>query len=254
MANFCINCGAPLEDGAKFCTNCGAAREGDKISSLNGKQNSLDPKIRRMQIDRPLNNQGSGSNKNIMIGVLIGLLIILGAGCGYYYYTAQQSALEIATKTAAEKAAQEQAQKDKADADTAKAKADKTTVDSSVKDQGNRNAVYARATLSRLDSGEAALSELASKINSGTYPRNVLLRQEANLVEGIENRRSALQNEVQADASIVSRANDLFSIQIKRANCMARGIQGEQDQYRIGGNYYDQFQDQYAAFKQDTGL
>ena len=105
MANFCINCGAPLEDGAKFCTNCGASREGDKISSLNGKQNSLDPKIRRMQIDRPLNNQGAGSNKNIMIGVLIGLLIILGAGCGYYYYTAQQSALEIATKTAAEKAA-----------------------------------------------------------------------------------------------------------------------------------------------------
>ncbi len=179
-------------------------------------------------------------------------LIILGAGCGYYYYTAQQSALEIATKSAAEKAAQEQAQKDKADAD--KAKADKTTVDSSVKDQGNRNAVYARATLSRLDSGEAALSELASKINSGTYPRNVLLRQEANLVGDIENRRSALKNEVQADASIVSRANDLFSIQIKRANCMARGIQGEQDQYRIGGNYYDEFQAQYAAFKQDTGL
>ena len=25
MANYCKNCGSPLEDGVKFCTSCGAA-------------------------------------------------------------------------------------------------------------------------------------------------------------------------------------------------------------------------------------
>ena len=247
MAKFCIKCGAPVEDGSKFCTKCGAVMDGVKLSNLHEKGNADGSKMGQMEIQKSGNNQGNGSNKNIMIGILIALLVLIGAGSGYYYYTVQQSTAEMATKSAAEKATQEQAAKDKTEADKAKA-------DSSAKEQKNHNEAYARAAVSRLDSGEAALSEFASKINSGTYPKSVLLKQESNLVEDIENRRGTLKNEVQPDAGVVSTANELFSIQIKRANCMAKGIQGEQDQYRIGGNYYDQFQAKYADFKKDNGV
>jgi hypothetical protein len=84
MAAFCVNCGAPLSEGAKFCSKCGATVT-PSTPPLTG---SVAPAP-----GAPAAAQGSNTVVKVIIGVVAAfvLLMMLGAGaCFYIGYRAKQ--------------------------------------------------------------------------------------------------------------------------------------------------------------------
>lgn len=225
MPNFCIKCGTKLDESVKFCPVCGCSTDAKEAASA-----KISLPLRKSEKIYPAKKS---NNKNIaIIACLVVFIILLGAVGGYYFYTQQkQKAISVA--------AQEQA---------AKTASDKITA--AKQEERNKIKMYARNTVENLKQGQIDLKNLADDINSGYYDKDTLLRRESNIVALIENRRTGLKSQMQpSDTSIIAKSDELFSIQIQRANCMARGMQGDTHQYSIGRKYSDDFDGLLYEFK-----
>ena len=248
MSKFCMKCGARLEENVKFCKSCGTpvdgtARKEESRHDVSTAPPRLEPV--RQEKAAPANTQGSSKG---IIALLVLVIIALCGGGGYYYYHSQQ----MAAQEAASKAEEQQAAEEKSAAETAAAK---EAADKETKAKQEKVTAYARAAIKELNENEEALSTLASNINSGRYIPSQLLRMATDASSQIERNRNNMKKAEQVDnAALINEVDDLFSIQSKRAACMSKGIQGETDQYRIGGNYYDEYQSKVNAFKQKYGI
>lgn len=243
MAKFCMKCGASLEENVKFCKACGTPVNGTvkraEASLPDSATSRMESQVRNKKA-MPVKSQGS--NQGLVV-VLILIIIALCGGGGYYFYHTQQ----LATQEAALRAEEQKAAEDKAAA--------KETADKEAQAKKEKVTAYARAALGELNENEETLSTLASNINSGRYTRPQLLRMVTDASSQIEKHRNNMKNKAQVDdATLINEVDELFSIQSKRAACMSNGIQGEKDQYRIGGNYYDEYQSKSNVFKQKYGI
>lgn len=234
MAKFCMKCGAKMAENEKFCKACGSPVDGStkkttvaKPTAVAASRNEQVRQRNAMQVKTQSSNKG-------LIAVLVLVIIALCGGGGYYYYHTQQiAAQEAAVRDEEQKASEEK---------EAQAKKEKVMA-------------CARSAVSELNENEETLSSLATSINSGRYPPIQLLRMATEASSKIERNRNNMKNKEQVDdAALINEADELFSIQSKRAACMSKGIQGETDQYRIGGNYYDEYQSKLNAFKQKYGI
>ena len=243
MAKFCMKCGAKLEGNVKFCKACGTPVDGSTSQPVS----TGVPVSTQVRLTKS-NHTGSQSSNKGLIAVLVLVIIALCGGGGYYFYhTQQMAAQEAASRAEEQKAAEEKA--------AAEAAAAKEAADKEAKEKKEKATAYARAAVSGLNENEETLSSLASNINSGRYSPSQLLRMATNASSQIERNRNNMKNKEQVDdAALINAADELFSIQSKRAACMSKGIQGETDQYRIGGNYYDEYQRKSNAFKQKYGI
>ena len=68
-SGFCENCGAPLEPGMRFCEGCGQP-------------------IAAAAPPTPAAPAGGGSGKTGLIAVIVGLVVVIWAGAGYYFWQA----------------------------------------------------------------------------------------------------------------------------------------------------------------------
>lgn len=248
MAKFCMKCGASLEENVKFCKACGTPVNGTvkraEASLPVSGTSRMESQVRNKKA-MPVKSQGSNQG---LVAVLILIIIALCGGGGYYFYHTQQ----LAAQEAAVRAEEQKAAEDKAAAEAAAAK---EAADKEAQAKKEKVTAYARAAVSELNENEETLSTLASNINSGRYTRPQLLRMVTNASSQIEKHRNNMKNKAQVDdATLINEVDELFSIQSKRAACMSKGIQGEKDQYRIGGNYYDEYQSKSNVFKQKYGI
>ncbi len=232
-----MKCGAELEGNVKFCKSCGHPVDGKKTAEIVNTAGGVTSK-------KPSHGGAKSSGGNgFLIAVLVFIIIALCGGGGYYYYHTQQvAAQEKEQKAAEEKAAAEEAAAKEAAAKEAEAK--------EAADKKQQMSAYAQSVVVELNKNEQALSSLASDINSGRYPKDRLLRFATNVSSQIEKGRNDAKSKNQVnDVTMINEVDDLFSIQNKRAACMSKGIQGDRDQYRIGGNFYDEYQNKMNAFK-----
>ena len=248
MAKFCMKCGASLEENVKFCKACGAPVDGIvkiKEPSQPARVNQTQSEPVRTTKAAPAKTQSS--NKGIIVILVLVIIVLCGGGGYYYYHTQQIAAQEVAAKAAEQKAAEEKAAAEEAAA--------KEAAEKEAQAKKKKITAYARAAISELNENEETLSTLAANINSGRYVPSQLLRMATNVSSKIEKNRNNMKNKEQVDdATLINEVDELFSIQSKRASCMSKGIQGETDQYRIGGNYYDEYQSKFNAFKQKYGI
>ena len=217
MAGFCTHCGAPLEGDAKFCVECGASAVREKTKPVPAPQ----PLVMQQPAPRVV-VQSDSSNKGV-ITLLLVIIVMLAVGGGYLYMeNSQQPAAVAVTQHKVS------AQAEKRD--------------------GTRE--YAAAAVAAFRENEESLTSLAAAINSGSYSQPSLLNMASNTMNKINARRTnAQQKSSSADASMAREINDMFDLEAKRAECMRQGIKGNMDQYRIGGEYYDQFQVRFEALK-----
>ncbi len=114
---------------------------------------------------------------------------------------------------------------------------------------------YIEHTVASLSSNEETLADLASKINSGKYAAADLLNYDKQAKDLIQKRYLDLQKQFAIDDPALKReAEELFSLQVRRVECMRQGIMGNQEQYGVGSRYYDQFQERYESLKQRITL
>ena len=59
---------------------------------------------------------------------------------------------------------------------------------------------------------------------------------------------------VPSDPQVAKDVDELFNIQIQRANFMADGVRGDTSKFAVGGQYYDMFYEKLAAFKKAHGV
>ena len=127
MTKYCSKCGAPLKPGQKFCANCGAV-VGTEIPE-NQDRTQILPNV-PPQSSRPIRQPGQSyipkkqigyssmnhdrSNKqNVIIGLLVGIIVLLIGGFGFYVYSsshqeASQERTEPAPPSSPSKAVEEQ--------------------------------------------------------------------------------------------------------------------------------------------------
>lgn len=240
MERFCPKCGAPLRESSKFCQKCGQS-----IAMTN----EAIPKVQSMSMNTKNNNNKESKN---LITILVIIVLLLGAGGGYYYTQMQQQQEQA---LADKKAAEDDAARANAEAEVAKSAAEQAKSDNEIKIRKEKDKAYIKNAIVRLEQGETDLANLSSSINSGKNTKAYLLRVESNIVSAIEGRRSNLKQQVQPEtASLINEADILFSLQINRANCMFKGIQGDTSQYAVGGNYYEEFQNKYNVLKKANDL
>ena len=114
---------------------------------------------------------------------------------------------------------------------------------------------YVVAAVTSFRDNEEALAALAAAINSGSYSQGILLDRASSTIQKVNTSRAGLQKKADGTNADLSREiNELLDIEVKRAECMRQGLQGDTDQYRVGGEYYDQFQVRFEALKGHYGL
>ena len=226
MAKFCTECGAPLEDNAKFCVECGATvpEERIKVNSVSEPPQSNSQQVVPQVIIRE-NDSGS---KGVIVLLLI-IIVILAVGGSYLYLDSQQEPAAVVVHH------------------------DKAPSVPKEKTDGEREYVTAAVTAFR--ENEESLASLAAAINSGSYSQVSLLNMASDTVHKVNTHRAQVQQKASSvDASVSKDINEMFDIEVKRVECMRQGIQGNTDQYRVGGEYYDQFQLRFETLKGRYGL
>lgn len=89
MAAFCVNCGAPLSEGAKFCSKCGTT-VAPSTPSVAG---SVAPRPAAPLAGTPAPSQGSNTVLKVVIGavaVFVFLSMLAAGACFYLGYRAKQ--------------------------------------------------------------------------------------------------------------------------------------------------------------------
>ena len=88
MANFCMKCGAKLEENVKFCMVCGASVD-ETEKKMASSQYVGNVQTRTEPKRQP--KTGNGSGKGIIVALGLVVLALCSAG-GYYYYQAHKTA------------------------------------------------------------------------------------------------------------------------------------------------------------------
>ena len=224
MSGFCTQCGAKLEDDANFCVECGftAVREAPQHAP------APQPVVMQPPVPQVVIRQGDSANKGVIVLLLV-IIVMLALGGGYLYMdnNKQQPMVAALHQT--------------------KSPADKP--------KKNDTREYAVAAVGAFRENEESLAALAAAINSGGYSQSNLLNMVSDTMNKVNTRRSSVQQKsASADAAVTKEVNEMFDIEAKRVECMRQGIQGNTDRYRIGGEYYDQFQVRFEALKGRYGL
>lgn len=227
MAGFCTQCGAQLEDDASFCTACGSSvtvqQEPEPVLAVPTSQ----------PVAAQTNYSQTNSGNKAIIALLLVIILLLLAGGGYMFYQNQQAA-NVSLSDEREKPA--------------------VTVQDKKSQEAGENKeqrrAYVKKAIADLTDNEEALSNLAAMINSGQNNSNDLLKMESHAMNNIQKRHNELNAGFNInDSELIEEVEALFSFQEKRAECMRQGIMGNSDQYRIGSQYYDQFQSRFKKFK-----
>ena len=235
--NFCVACGQPRQLASGIASPAQpAAAPSPSAPAAPAQTESTTPAVQPMPPALQQQAASGGNNTVLFLSVIILLLL---AGGGWYFYHQQE---KIKEATASVQAMQEN-----------QAAIQQSQAAAQEEHRARQQAVaraYRQEAVNNLERNEKDLASLASAINSGKHPRQDLLRYEADVLAAIKERRSSMARIDKPENSLlVDAAEDLFSIQIMRANCMANGIRGDKDQYRVGGTYYDKFYEKYDAFK-----
>lgn len=115
-----------------------------------------------------------------------------------------------------------------------------------------RNASYnAKMHYNNMMKIEARLKNMADSINSGAN-KSVMLRTGSVLFDDIASIRNQANRE--PDYSLREFAVRMHEIQMRRVNCMMRGLRGETAAYAEGGRYYDEFYERLNRFKADNNI
>lgn len=126
------------------------------------------------------------------------------------------------------------------------------TQNSSVKtNNGNKQNANAKMYYSRIVDFEKRMKQFADRINSGENKAELMANGNV-LRDDITDEKNKLKKE--RDEDLKNTVSRLYDLEIKRTNCMLRGLRGETSAYAEGGGYYDEFYVKYDKFKQNYGL
>ena len=234
MANFCKKCGAPLNPTSKFCTKCGA-----QIVDSQPQQAPVQPQrpIQQPMPQQPYQQQyqspyqspyqapaKSQDNNPLIIGLLVLVVLLLGAGVGYYMYT-----------NAADNG---QANYSKIE------KQAPGSSGSAEKDQPAPAGANLDDLVREKDSIDTAIGELANRINSHLSNHSSFrgydgLKNDAKaIIDRANNAKDRLNGMNAADNAKKEALMNLFSLEIDRAQGLYKGIVDNQN----GGDYSLGFQ------------
>lgn len=255
MAKFCMNCGTKLEADDRFCPSCGTAVEemdtSENAGELANSQQQMTPTTTSVNsasvMSRPQNGQQKDSSvprvsaNGLMNGKTIAAIaaIAVVAMVGVFLYhgndtsTPSQKMETVAKTSSSNVQAQQNAAQDR---------------------HKRHQQAYLKAAAERLEQNEETLAKLAKAINSGKYSTGDLLAMVKKTFVSLNDNKNAvveMQHTEDDNAAMISR---LFDLQGMRAVCMEQGVKGDTNQYAVGGKYYDEFQEKFAAFKKANNL
>lgn len=248
MAKFCMKCGAKLADHDTLCPSCGQpVGKPAGVRPLQPNQQNVRPMApnqNRMQQPAyaPQPQRAGGPNWTAIVGIIAVAVVAIAGLFFYYNSTKQEAAQPVQTTQTADSSSGDTQKKDNP------APAAKSQDNADTHLQTIHNA-YISSTSTLLSQGEQDLANLAAAINSGSYTHASLLDREAQVASSIRRRQADAGRLEQPEAGTVNAANNLFDIQLRRAECMARGVRGDTNQFAVGGNYYDEFQAKFATFQ-----
>lgn len=248
MARFCMNCGAKLEADDAFCPSCGHAVEKESQGTPSASQapqavatepvSPVEPPATPQPARppqgpsaTPLSPSSAKGGPNWTAIVAIVAITVVAAFGIYLYHDNSASAPAQKVETVAKKSS----------SDNSPAERDKGAM-------ATISEAYEREAITCLHQGEEDLAALASAINSGQYSKGELLQREKETAAAIESRKKKVDAMKQPLEKTVTLTHELFDIQAKRAECMAKGVRGDTNQFAVGGKYYDEFQTKFAAY------
>lgn len=250
MANYCSKCGAPLKAGQKFCANCGAV-VGSEISE-NQDRTQILPNV-PPQSSRPIRQPGQSyipkkqmgysstnhdrSNKqNVIIGLLVGIIVLLMGGFGFYVYSsshqeATQKQAESSPSSSSSKTVEEQPAQTQSTTTTATASA---PVGSDLRDfVQEKNAV------------DNEIANLASNINGylsdhATFRGNSYYSDQAKSLQvRLQRDMQELKDTQAMDEGKKQAIMNLYQIEYRRVSGLYNGVMSS----RQGGSYQPGFAD-----------
>lgn len=233
MANFCKKCGAPLNPASKFCTKCGA-------QIVDSQAQQIPPQPRQMlqqqtmqqmppqsqQPYRPVYNTPakSQSDNPLIIGLLVLVILLLGAGVGYYMYTNSADSGQANYSKLDQKSPGESSSAEK---------------EAPVQSGANLDEL-----IREKDSIDTAIGEMANRINSHLSSHSSFrgydgLKNDAKaLVDRANNAKDRLNAMHVSDNAKKEALMNLFSLEADRAHGLYKGIVDNQN----GGDYSLGFQ------------
>lgn len=249
MARFCMNCGAKLEADDAFCPSCGHAVEKESQGTPSASQapqavatepvSPVEPPAtpqparppQGASATPPSSSAKGGPNWTAIVAI-VAITVVAAFGI-YLYHDNSASAPAQKMETVAKKSS----------SDISPAERDKEAAA-----MATISEAYEREAITCLHQGEEDLAALASAINSGQYSKGELLQREKETAAAIESRKKKVDAMKQPLEKTVTLTHELFDIQAKRAECMAKGVRGDTNQFAVGGKYYDEFQTKFAAY------
>lgn len=249
MANYCSKCGAPLKAGQKFCANCGAV-VGDEISENQDKTQilpNLPPQSPRairqqgqsytskMQMGYPSTNHDRSNKQNVIIGLLVGIIVLLIGGFGFYVYSSShqetsQEQTEPAPPSSPSKAVEEQ---------STQMQSTTTTTASAPVGSDLRDFVQEKNAV------DNEIANLASNIN-GYLSDHATFRGNSNYSDQAKGLQIRLQRDMQelkdtqaADEGKKQAILNLYQIEYRRVSGLYNGVMSS----RQGGSYQPGFAD-----------
>ena len=116
MANFCTQCGSPLEPNIKFCTKCGAAVEKEPYKvNLKKKtdkpENNVGELANETVVEKthpkpkasPKNKKTNNTSYGAIIAIAVCLAVIIGCGGGYYLYSESRKSTVVTNNQSIQK-------------------------------------------------------------------------------------------------------------------------------------------------------
>lgn len=243
MANFCKKCGAPLNPTSKFCTKCGAQIVDSQAQPIPPQPRQMPqqgpmPQQRPMQQMPPQSQQyqqpfrpvyptpakSQSDNNPLIIGLLVLVVLLLGAGIGYYMYTnaadsGQANYSKIDQKSPGESSSIEK--------------------DAPVQSEANLDEL-----IREKDSIDTAIGEMANRINSHLSSHSSFrgydgLKNDAKaLVDRANHAKDRLNAMHVSNTAKKEALMNLFSLEVDRAQGLYKGIVDNQN----GGDYSLGFQ------------
>lgn len=250
MARFCMNCGAKLEADDAFCPSCGHAVEKESQGAPSASQapqaaatepvSPVEPPATPQpalptqgpSATPPSSTSAKGGPNWTAIVAIVAISLVAAFGI-YLYHDNSAAAPAQKVETVAKKSS----------SDASPAERDKEAGA-----MATISEAYEREAITGLNQGEKDLAALASAINSGQYSKGELLQREKETASAIESRKKKVDAMKQPLEKTVTLTHELFDIQAKRAECMAKGVRGDTNQFAVGGKYYDEFQTKFAAY------
>lgn len=248
MANYCSRCGALLKAGQKFCTNCGAVvgpaipKNQDKTQILPHIPPQQPQPIRlqgqsyapKNQMRYPSTGHDRSNKQNVIIGLLVGIIILLIGGFGFYVYSSSHQEAQEQTEPVASSSPSKTVEEQPSQTQSTTTTTASTPVGSDLMNfVQEKNAV------------DGEIANLASNIN-GYLSNHAIFRgnsyysdQAKGLQVRLQRDMQELKNTQAMDEGKKQAILNLFQIEYRRVSGLYNGIMSS----RQGGSYQPGFAD-----------